>query len=379
VFYLESLLIKGFRNYHYQQLQFNPRLNIICGGNAQGKTNLLESIYYLSVTRSFRTRRDQELVNWEEPLFYLKGIFYKYDLRNSIRISYRKNAQLKVKVNDKAVSRYAHLQQFPIVVFSPDDVLLIREGPSIRRRFLNLEASRLSPQYFEELRAYQRVLQQRNNLLKKLYGRGSRQINELLEPWDETLVSLGSNIIHTRVKIIKYLEKEGKVFFENMTSSRETISLEYAASVEYSEAFNETKEIFRRRLEKAREIEIRKGSTVVGPHLDDLKIMINGYDSRKYSSQGQKRTAALSLKMAEVSLFRKEHNDCPIILLDDVFSEFDEKRKMHLLDFLRDNSGQCFISTAIGIDNLLESISSDYKTISIHQGRASDEVSRPGN
>lgn len=379
MFYLESLLIKGFRNYQYQQLNFNPRLNIIYGGNAQGKTNLLESIYYLSVTRSFRTRREQELVNWEEPLFFLKGKFYKNDLRNSIRISYRRNAQLKVKCNDKIVSRYAHLQQFPIVAFSPDDVLLIKEGPSIRRRFLNLEASRLSPQYFEELRAYQRVLQQRNHLLKKIYGRGSRQINELLEPWDETLVSLGSNIIHTRVKIIKYLEKEGKVFFENMTSSRETISLEYAASVEYSEAFNETKEIFRRRLEKAREIEIRKGSTVVGPHLDDLKIMINGYDSRKYSSQGQKRTAALSLKMAEVSLFRKEHNDCPIILLDDVFSEFDERRKMHLLDFLRDNTGQCFISTAIGIDNVLESISSDYKNISIHQGRAGDEVSRSGN
>ncbi len=372
MFYIESMLIKGFRNYHHQQLQFNPRLNLISGENGQGKTNLLESIYYLSVNRSFRTKRDQELLKWKEPFFYLKGVFYKDNFKNDVQINYRQNTPLNITVNNKIVKRYDHLQKFPVIVFSPDDLLLIREGPSVRRRFLNLEASRLSLVYFEELKSYQRVLQQRNHLIKGLYNNKGRQINELLEPWDQSLVLLGSKIIHSRIKIIKVLEEEAKVFFERMTTSSENISLEYDASVDYSEDFKDTQHKFKKALDKNRERELRIGSTVVGPHLDDLIIKINGYDTRKYSSQGQKRTAALALKMAEVSLFKNEHNDWPIILLDDVFSEFDNKRKMQLLDFLKESSGQCFITTAVGVENLAVSLNGEYKTITIRQGRACD-------
>ncbi len=379
MFFLDSLLIKGFRNYQHQQLDFNPRLNILVGENGQGKTNLLESIYYLSVTRSFRTNRDQELVKWEEPFFYLKGTFLKDDFKNDVQVSYSYNHPLKVKINNEPVNRYDHLQQFPVVVFSPDDLMLIREGPSIRRRFLNLEASRLNPVYFKELRAYQRVLQQRNHLLKGFYNRKRDQVNQLLEPWDQSLVSLGSNIIHTRLKIIKSLEKEAKLFFLSMTKASEIFTLQYDCSFDYKVDLKDTNETFMQVLESKREQELKKGATVVGPHLDDLKISINGYDTRKYSSQGQKRTAALALKMAEVSLFKMENNECPIILLDDVFSEFDDSRKMHLLEFLKGSTGQCFISSADGMEKLAKKLNRDSKIVTIRQGRVIDEIGRPGN
>lgn len=373
MYYIDSLLIKGFRNYRHQQLQFNPRLNILVGENGQGKTNLLEIIYYLSVTRSFRTNRDQELAHWDDRFFFLKGCFLKDDFRNEVQINYRQNGQLKVLINNDPVKRYDHLQRFPVVVFSPDDLLLIREGPSTRRRFLNLEASRLSPVYFKELRAYQRVLQQRNHLLKDKYNNG--MINKLLEPWDQSLVTLGGNIIHSRLEMIRELEKEARPFFDQMTDSKEKLSLEYVSSVEVSGEPPVSKESFYRELLAKRDQELKRGSTAIGPHLDDFKILLNGRDTRMYSSQGQKRTAALALKMAEVSLFKKQHDDCPIILLDDVFSELDQERKSHLLDFLKDNTGQCFITTAVGLNSLVASLNRDHKVITVHQGSISNEKS----
>ncbi len=379
MFYLDTMLIKGFRNYRHQELQFNPRLNIISGENAQGKTNLLESIYYLSVNRSFRTKRDHELLKWNDPYFALKGNFYKNSFNNNIEIYYRQNTPLKITVNNKDIKRYGNLQKFPVVVFSPDDISLIREGPTVRRSFLNLEASRLSLVYFDDLRSYQRVLKQRNYLIKDLYDRKSNQSDYLLEPWDYQLASLGSRIIHARVKIIQSLEREAQSFFERMTNSRESLSLEYDASFDYCADPGQTKDKFKKELKKNREKELWKRSTVVGPHLDDLKIKIDGYDTRKYSSQGQKRTAALALKMAEVSIFKNEHNDCPIILLDDVFSEFDDKRKTHLLDFLKEICGQCFITTAVNVENLAISFKSDYQTMSVCRGSVIDETGGSGH
>jgi len=377
LFYIDSLLIKGFRNYRHQYLHFHPRLNIIIGENAQGKSNLLESIYYLSVTRSFRTNRDQELAHWEDRFFYLKGCFVKNDFKNEVQINYNQNGQLKVLINNNPVKRYDNLQQFPVVAFSPDDLQIIKEGPSIRRRFLNLEASRLSPVYFKELRAYQRVLQQRNQLLKDKYNHP--RINNLLEPWDQSLIALGSSIIHYRLGMIGELEKEAHFFFDQMTNSRENLSLEYISSIEASEDPQLTKESFCRTLQAKRDQELKRGSTLIGPHLDDLKISINDYDTRMYSSQGQKRTAALALKMAEVSLFNQKHDECPIILLDDVFSEFDDERKSHLLDFLKTNTGQCFITSAVGVESLVNNLERDHKKIMVHRGRIRSEKSGHGS
>lgn len=372
MFYLDNLLIRGFRNYRQQQLQFNPRLNIVIGKNAQGKTNLLESIYYLSVNRSFRTNRDQDLANWDDNFFFVKGVFFKDGFEHTAQASYREKDQLKVVINNNPANRYDHLQLFPVVVFSPDDLQIIREGPSIRRRFINLEASRLDPVYFKDLKAYQRVLLQRNHLLKEKHHPG--KINELLEPWDQSLTSLGSSIIQTRLEIIDALEKEAHQFFAIMTDSQEKLSLDYISTVEYSTDPIETKYIFLKALLAKRDQEIKRGITLLGPHLDDLRISINGYDTRYYSSQAQKRTAALALKMAEVNLFKKQNCDCPIILLDDVFSELDNYRKEHLLSFLKNTSGQCFITTAVDFHSLGDKLHGEKKIFSVYQGSIADET-----
>ncbi len=374
MFYLEDLTIRGFRNYRQQQLQFHPRLNIFVGENAQGKTNLLESIYYLSVNRSFRTNRDQELIHWDDNVFFLKGIFNKNGFQHSAQASYSQRGQLKIVVNNNHVNRYDNLQFFPVVVFSPDDLQIIREGPSVRRRFINLETSRLDPLYFKDLKAYQRVLLQRNHLLKE--KQNHRKINEFLEPWDQALVSLGSSIIRARIAMIDLLEKEADLFFDLLTDSRERLSLEYISTVDHTPDPAVTISNFQQALMKKRNQEIRRGTTAIGPHLDDIKISINGHDTRRYSSQGQKRTAALALKMAEVYLFEKRNSDCPIILLDDVFSELDNERKQHLLDFLKDNAGQCFISSAVDLGNLGDNLHRGYKKFSVCQGSINDETVR---
>ncbi len=378
MYYIDSLMVKGFRNYNQQQLYFNPRLNILVGENGQGKTNLIEAIYYLTVTRSFRTNRDQELANWHDNSFSIKGKFVKNDFKDELQVIYRSGKPLNVKLNHESLKRFEHLQRYPVVVFSPDDLMLIREGPSVRRRFLNLEASRLSPVYFSELRDYQRVLQQRNNLLKDSFN-NRHTLKRRIEPWSDSLVSLGTNIVQARVKIIKALENEAKIFFEQMTNANETLTLDYACAFDYCGGQEETKNNFFELLSSMYETELRRGSTQVGPHLDDIKILINGYDTRKYSSQGQKRTAALALKMAEVSLFKKMHEDWPIILLDDVFSEFDHKRKQYFLDYLKNNTGQCFITTASDLNGIINNLNREYKIFTVCRGSITNENSGPGH
>lgn len=378
MYYIDSLTVKGFRNYKQQQLNFNPRLNILVGENGQGKTNLLEAIYYLTVTRSFRTNIDQELANWDDDYFVIKGKFLKNGFKDELQVNYRSGKPLNVKLNQESIKRFDHLQCYPVVVFSPDDLMLIREGPSIRRRFLNLEASRLSPVYFNELKAYQRVLQQRNKLLKECFN-NRYSLERRIEPWNESLVSLGTNIVQFRVKIIKALEEEAKNFFKQMTNSNETLTLDYACDFDYCDEKKTTRQNFLALLSSRYEAELKRGSTQVGPHLDDMKISINGYDSRKYSSQGQKRTAALALKMAEVSLFEKMYENWPIILLDDVFSELDLSRKKYFLDYLKNNTGQCFITTATDLDEIIKNLKNEYKIFTVCRGSIKDENSRPGH
>ncbi len=372
MFYLDNLLLRGFRNYSDQQLFFHPNLNLVVGENAQGKTNLLESIYYLSVTRSFRTIREQEMANFEDRTFFLLGQFVVDDFKHKVQVSYRVNDQLKVLVDGNKAYRFDHLQRFPVVVFSPDDLQIIKDGPSVRRRFLNLEGSRLSPIYFNNLKYYHRALLQRNSLLKEIGSYSSAR--DILEPWDQSVASFGTNIIQTRIGLIKALEKEADLFFESMTGALEKLTLSYKGTVSYNNDVLIMKENYLSSLREKLSTDIKKGSTSIGPHLDDFRISINGFDTRHYSSQGQKRTAALALKMAEVSLFNSRNKECPIILLDDVFSEFDRTRKEHLVNFLKEKRGQCFISTAGDLKEVADSLGRECKIISINQGRACYET-----
>jgi DNA replication and repair protein RecF len=365
LFYLESLHLSNFRNYSKLKINFHPRLNIINGENGQGKTNLIEAVYFLSVTRSFRTNRDQELAGYPEQHFFIKGQFVKNDFNNILQISYN-DKQLKVIVDNDRKNRFDHLQQFPVVAFSPDDLLIIREGPATRRRYINLEASRLSQRYFLELRAYHRVLLQRGRLLKE--NRNRREIEKLIEPWDDALITHGSVLIRLRRDLVRQLAMEAAPFFSRMTAEHEELSLDYICSVPSEENCVDLEQQFREALLKKRELELRRQTNSVGPHLDDICIMINGRDSRKYSSQGQKRTAALALKMAEVGILNQKNGNWPILLLDDVFSEFDCQRKEQLLDFLTGIESQCFLTAAVALDHLPAELSGCFYQINVQRG-----------
>lgn len=375
MFYLDNLQLRGFRNYHKQHLHFNPRFNIFAGDNGHGKTNLLEAIYYLSVTRSFRTKRDYELANFDDRFFYLGGLFIKRYISHRIQLSYRVNESLQVKIDNNTVERFNHLQQFPVVVFSPDDLQIVSDGPSVRRRFLNLEGARLNPLFFQDLKNYQRVLIQRNNLLRDMHSRA--KIEKYIEPWDQALIEYGSRIIIERVKLLEILQNEARPFFIKMSGSTEDITLHYKSNLKFNaieDDYDKIKNRYKEALTSKRELELKRGSTLVGPHLDDFSIFINRVDSRYFSSQGQKRTAALALKMAEVNLFTSKNSEEPIILLDDVFSELDDPRKKHLLAFLSDNSSQCFIASASGVNEYIHNLSGEHKIFNIKQGTVLDET-----
>ncbi len=375
MFYLERLILNNFRNYRELQINFHPRLNIICGMNGQGKTNLLEAVFFLSVTRSFRTNRDLELAGFPGHYFYVKGQFVKDGFKPLLQISFT-DKQLKVIIDNERKNRFDHLQQFPIVAFSPDDLLLIREGPATRRRFLNLEASRLNKIYFMEMRAYHRALLQRNRLLKEKKNR--LEIDKLLEPWNDSLVDHGSKVIKYRKEVVNLLSTEAAPFFSGMTGGQDELSLEYICSFADVGNGSDLEQQFREALLKKRELETKRQTTVVGPHLDDLSITINGRDSRKYSSQGQKRTAALALKMAEATMLYQQNRTWPILLFDDVFSEFDRQRKEQLLDFLSGIDSQCFLTSAVELEHLPADLTRCYKRINIHRGMISDEEDGPG-
>jgi len=375
LFYLERLFLNNFRNYTELQINFHPRLNIICGMNGQGKTNLLEAVFFLSVTRSFRTNRDLELAGFPGHYFYIKGQFVKDGFKPLLQISFT-DKQLKVIIDNERKTRFDHLQQFPIVAFSPDDLLLIREGPATRRRFINLEASRLNKIYFMEMRAYHRVLLQRNRLLKEKKNRLA--MDKLLEPWNDSLVEHGSKVIRYRKEVVNLLATEAAPFFSGMTGGQDELSLEYICSVADVGNCSDLEQQFREALFKKRELETKRQTTVVGPHLDDLSIIINGRDSRKYSSQGQKRTAALALKMAEATILYQQNRTWPILLFDDVFSEFDRQRKEQLLDFLSGIDSQCFLTSAVELEHLPAELTTCYKRINIHRGMISDEEDGSG-
>lgn len=368
---VDSLQIKDFRNYEHIELQFHPKLNIVTGNNAQGKTNLLESIYYLSVTRSFRTNRDQEMIKYGKQFFFIKGIFEKDGNKNEVKISYQKNGQLKLTVNKGEKKRTEYILSFPVVVFSPDDLMIIREGPSIRRRFINLEASRLNNFYLANLKDYHRAVLQRNHILKENKNRSV--LNRNLEPWDHLLVKLGGRVIRDRIEILKALEREAQNFYHQITSSQELLSIEYMCSIECDNLDNlENK--FISRLETQRDHEIARGTTLFGPHLDDIKISIDEQDTRKFSSQGQKRTVALALKMGEARLFYNKHHFYPVLLLDDVFSELDSQRQRYLLDFLYANDNQSFITTVVDLNGLDGIFKNNYQTTFIKQGHCHNET-----
>lgn len=363
--YVKNIKLINFRNYMNLDVELNRTLNIFVGDNAQGKTNLLESIYICSNGKSYRTSKDRELINLSKEKAYIgldvkKELFSKY-----IEIKFEKDAKKRIRVNKVELERVSELiGVLNAVIFSPEDLRLVKEGPSERRNFLDGEISQIKPKYKYNLARYNKILMQRNNLLK---GRSYESRQSLFDVWDTQLSQAGTDIIIERQKFIDKLAIISKDIHSKLTGGLEELELKYLPSFSTNDLNKQELQIrLKNILVKNIEQDIQKGSTEFGPHRDDLDIIINGVSARTFGSQGQQRTAALSLKLAEVELIKSEVGEYPVLLLDDVFSELDINRRKFLISTFKDI--QTIITSTDDID-LIELNDIEKRIFFIKQGK----------
>lgn len=337
--YLKKIELKHFRNYNEETVNFHKKVNIITGKNAQGKTNLLESLYIMSLGKSFRTNRDSEMIGFDQEFCRAKSTSVKDERELEIEITIGREGKT-TKINGiKTAKNIDLLENVYMVVFSPEDLKIVKEEPEKRRKFIDRELCQLKPVYYRNLGRYKKILQQRNSLLKQ------QNIDEdTIAIWDEGLAEYGAKIIRERKRFIEKLNQISREISRNITNGKESMELSYEANIEYRETYEEQKEYLKKVLNKNLKNDILRRSTSVGPHKDDLRICAGGIDIRHFGSQGQQRTAALSLKLAEIRLIKEETKVSPILLLDDVLSELDAERQNFLINSL--DEVQLFITTA---------------------------------
>lgn len=359
--YLNNLELINFRNYKSVKLNFKNRTILIVGDNGQGKTNLLESIHYISSGKSHRTSDQDELINWDSDYAILRASLSSKQL---IEIELRKKNNIKIRIDGVYYRRKSDFTSIiPSVIFSPDDLRLIKAGPSNRRDFLDDILEKLQNKYAAQRLHYQKILNQRNSLLKSMISPEQTNGNSTMEAWDENLAHYGSEIIEKRCnllasireKFIKYMN----YFFPGMQADIFYIfswdrSIQ-GASINLDNPINSDnpinlqsgtiKDIFNTKLKQGFKKDLLLKTTFVGPHRDDLLITINGKDIRSFGSQGQQRIAAICFKFGELEVLREMLNKNPILLLDDVLSELDPERKKLLVNIIGDSS-QTFITTS---------------------------------
>ena len=338
-----NLTLKDFRNYNELDIDFEEAFNIIYGNNAQGKTNIIESIFLCASGRSHRTSKDFELLRNEADYFKVRLLLEKEGIQEEIEITYNKQERKKIRINEITLRKIGDLMgHLNAVIFSPEDLLIIKQGPAERRRFIDITLSQLKPAYFYDLQQYARILYQRNTLLKSIMMRKENEAT--LEVWDRHLVRTGLKIMKARNEFVLKLDTLAKLRHEKLTNREENLSLQYLPSFEHltNSSDKGLEEEFIRQIESNRMKEIKKGSSMFGPHRDDIDIILNGESTKIYGSQGQQRTSVLSMKLAEIDLMKQESGDYPVLLLDDVLSELDDKRKEQLLDSI--NGMQTFIT-----------------------------------
>ena len=324
---ISSLEIENFRNYKSASVKFDGGLNVIFGDNATGKTNMLESVYMASMLHSPRTLKDKELIKIGEEKASIKVVVDKKYKKYRIDIQIDESGKKRVMIDKIPVQRAGELLGvLGVVFFSPDEMKLIKESPQERRRFMDIGLSQQQKSYFICLQRYNKLLKQKNNLLKN-YNH-SDHADEMLDVWDLSLAKEGAIIISKRVEYIQTLNQAANRFHKEISMQKEELKLSYETTIENFD--NVEKELYQK-IVASREKDKELGFSTVGPHRDDIKIEINGKDSRKYASQGQQRSIALSMKLGEVVIYKDEIGEPPVLLLDDVLSELDETRQTMLL------------------------------------------------
>ena len=340
---IKSIELADYRNYDSLVLQFDRGTNILYGDNAQGKTNILEAIYVAATTKSHKGSKDREIVNFDKEEAHIRTYLEKDGKEIRVDMHLRKSKSKGIAIDGVPIKRSSELMGLAhVIFFSPEDLKIIKNGPSERRRFVNMELCQLDPLYLYDLAEYNKVLMQRNKLLKQISF--SPSLESTLSIWDEKLIEYGEKIIVRRQQFVDELDKIVLQVAKNLTGEKEIIKTLYEPDVSAGN--------FEKALAESKERDMKFCSTNVGPHRDDLCFMNGELDLRKFGSQGQQRTCALALKLAEIEIVKKSSRDCPILLLDDVLSELDRNRQNYLLDSIHDIQT---IITCTGLEEFIDS------------------------
>lgn len=328
--FVKRLQLINFRNYSNLDINFNQGINVLYGLNAQGKTNLLEAINFCAIGKSMRTNKEKEVIKIGQDLAKIKVEVQDENSKRSIEILFSKKNKKTIKINGIAIHKIGELMgELPCVFFSPDGLKLVKESPEDRRRFMDIAISQTSKEYFYLLGKYEKVLDHRNKLLKS--SNSIDIIKNQIFIWDKQLSDIGSKIILFRQKFLQDLSPLANLAHSYLTSSQENLTLSYSGACGNSE--EEINKILLNNLEKNLQKDFSLGYTSFGPHRDDIKILVNDIDIKSFGSQGQQKTTALSMKLAELEIIKNKTGKMPILLLDDVFSELDIKRRKKLINF----------------------------------------------
>ena len=321
--YIKEIYLKNFRNYKEQKIELNEKSNVFYGNNAQGKTNILEALYFSALGRSFRTYKESELINFNNNYSNIVITYVKNDKENKIEINLDKNNTKVIKLNGIKINRNSELVgNINLVIFSPDDITILKQGPALRRKFLDVLISQLKPKYMFELLEYNKILNNRNACLK------SKNI-DTLDIWNEQLASKMELIHNYRKEYINKIQEKLITIHPGLTDNKEEIKIIYKTNFKDKESFLEL-------LKRNEQNDLFKGYTTEGAHREDFEILINDKSLNLYGSQGQHRTAVLALKIAELNIIKEETLENPVLLLDDVTSELDEQRVLSIFDVVKD-------------------------------------------
>lgn len=371
--YLENITLQNFRNYELAELSFSPSINVLIGENAQGKTNLIESIYFLAMSRSHRTARDRELIRWDSEFAKVNGKLKKKSHSVPMEIILSKRGKI-AKLNhleQKKLSNY--IGQLNVILFAPEDLSLVKGSPSIRRKFIDMELGQMNKIYLHHLTQYQQILRQRNQFLKQAkYDPKYDQV--YLDVLTEQVAAEGAEVLFYRFKFVNQLNIWAQQVQTDISNHKEKLEIRYKTISEITDELN-IEEIFtklKENYESSQKQEIDQGTTILGPHRDDLIFYVNDRNVQTYGSQGQQRTTALSLKLAEIELMNEVTGEYPILLLDDVLSELDDNRQTHLLNSIQ-NKVQTFITTT-SLDGVQMELLNDPLIFSVNEGTIIDKT-----
>jgi len=369
--HIERLELTNYRNYESLSLNFSPTINVLIGENAQGKTNIMESIYVLSMAKSHRTSNDKELIRWTEDYGKIKGDVQKKYGHLPLELTLSKKGK-KARVNHLEQKRLSdYIGQLNVVMFAPEDLHLVKGSPQVRRRFLDMEIGQISPTYLHDLLTFQKLLKQRNHLLKMNQGKSS--LNDVMfDVYTDQYIQAAVSVIRKRFQFMELLQKWAEPIHLGISRGLEKLEVRYnpVSGLEQQATFEQMSDHLRQKMQAGKAQELARGVTLTGPHRDDLQFFVNGYDVQTYGSQGQQRTTALSLKLAEIELIKQEVGESPVLLLDDVLSELDDYRQSHLLNTIQ-GEVQTFVTTT-SVDGIDHATITQAEIFNVKQGHVDE-------